>query len=190
MVDDSFLKELKESSMEYGKLNLKALRETYYLSIKAGLSEPLCLECHEPFEFKPKQQSVQKLFCSEQHRKDFYSENRPSITLKKICPHCGVSFEVYDKGTGFRAGPKKYCRLQCRDEAHHKRKLIARMKQFKNFSDLRKRVERNMKTFHAGKGVACLECGELFVGSKNKKFCSDSPCGQKYRNRKKRNERE
>lgn len=192
MTDDSFLKELKEGSKENGLLNVKLLRETYYLSIKAGLSEPLCLECHElieGFEVRThrKHKYISILFCSMEHKEQFYDANKPQIIIKKLCKHCGVFFTVEDRGDGFARGPKKYCRVQCREEAANVRLLVARLKQYKNFNSIRKRVTRNMQTFKAGKGIACLECGNLFIGTRGKKYCCDQPCGQTYRRRQKKN---
>ena len=184
MSDDSYLKELKDSAKIDGKLNIKILKETYYLAIRAGLSKALCMECHTPIDFALQHGHPQGLYCSEECKKALYSRNKPPFEGKKNCIHCGVVFFVENK-KGYMN--RKYCREQCATEAMNKRKLVERMKYHDNFNNLRDRLERNMKTWKEGKGIECLECGKLFVGKASKKFCCDQPCGQTYRRRQKKN---
>tara|TARA_R100000750_G_C2305317_1_gene80400 strand:- start:145 stop:714 length:570 start_codon:yes stop_codon:yes gene_type:complete len=186
MSDDSFLLELKDASKIDGKVNYKILRETYYLSIKAGLTDALCMFCHVPIDNEEEaiKFSNIKLYCSDKCKEEMKASLKPEIDMRKHCVHCGVVFYAQNK---HQLARKQYCRRQCSEEAHNKRKLIDRMKGYQNFNSIRDRVERNMKTWKQGKGIECLECGKLFIGKSHKKFCCDQPCGQTYRRRQKKN---
>lgn len=187
MADDSFLLELKEGATEKGKLNIGLLRKTFYLAIKAGLSDALCITCHSTIDENQIIGVGQKynLFCSPECRKEMFDSRKPKFPpTNKHCENCGVHFTVYDAKM---LRVKKYCREQCQVEAKNKRKLIKRIDDIKNFNALKNRLERNIASFKQGKGVECLECGKLFIGKASKKFCSDQPCGQIYRRRQKKN---
>ncbi len=187
MTDDSFLLELKDGATVKGKLNIQLLRQTFYLAIRAGLSEPLCMTCHDPISMNQILEVGQKynLFCSPKCKKEMYDSRKPKFPpTNKHCENCGVPFTVYSAKT---LGVKKYCREQCQVEAKNKRKLIRKIEANDNFNALKNRLKRNIKSFKQGKGVECLECGKLFIGKSNKKFCSDQPCGQNYRRRQKKN---
>lgn len=187
MTDDSFLLELKEGATEKGKLNIRLLMNTYYLSIRAGLSDALCVTCHDPIDINQILGSGQKynLYCSLTCRKEMYDSRKPQFPpTTKHCENCGVPFTVH---SAKMLGVRKYCREQCQVEAKNKRKLIKKIDDIQNFNALKNRLERNIASFKQGKGVECLECGQLFIGKSSKKFCSDQPCGQTYRRRQKKN---